>query len=892
MVGPKDMARPSGFADNKKRKGAFRTAAIAVLLFSLGPLRAAALKPPALTLDELLAGLQKSFAARDLEAYASAFAPEIRDRERRNAAAFMNQSAMTSLILKRTERNAEKEGPPGVFLQVVFENDIRAILANWRIELVRDGEGWLIARKDVPGPFTTLYKIRIPGGPAERAKRVTVRHEDIEVVFEDAWVFHDNIPDLETAFLVVGPGTLRFTPSSATERHQLELRYRRESIVDALENAFFRVSDDFARSNIVIETDPAGGEPSPQDLARAYSLFSKYYPMSFTVENSLNDEILSFPPRGDQAVFELKTRRTGELSYVFSPFSDDEISLVRRDSEPPQVLNLYSPERPAAGGGREMFISFGEKYDVERYEIEADFDPARLYLSARARIAVRAQLDAVDSLKFNFNPDLNILRVFDKEGRELFFTQDKFRKLLYIYLLDPLERDASTTVDVYYRGVIEIPEISTDVVTGGQIVDQIILPRFETYLYSQSSLWYPAPAEQDYFQARIVFSVPPGYFLLTNGAFIGEGTVESIRRIAALDKVGNKVFHYETKNPVKYLTFITGLFERLDGSGAPGRPEISGYIASDVRAPRRTLIEEARAVLECYERWFGPYPYEKLDLVQRSWPTAGGHSPASFIILNELPRTPEGRLVPNPDSPVELFRYRAYGLAHEIAHQWWGQAVTWDRYRDQWLSEGLAQYASARYIREQEGERAYTAILKRFAQWTERASNYGPITLGSRISYLDFNAYQAIVYDKSAVALQMLSDLLGEDVFFRGLRAFQEAFRFRAARTANFQKSLETVSGRDLGPFFQAWFDSHLLPDAYVTPEVFKRGDEFILRVRIVQSGTLFPFPLWISWRENRETVRRMVEVSAADQTFEFARPSRPTKIKVDPDKLVPGSLR
>ena len=124
----------------------------------------------------------------------------------------------------------------------------------------------------------------------------------------------------------------------------------------------------------------------------------------------------------------MKTRKTGELSYIFSPFSDDEISLIRRDVETvPDHQPLHA--RPAERrGGREMFISFGEKFDVERYDIEVDFDPARLYLSARARITVRAQIDAVDSLKFNFNPALDILRVFDAEGRELFFTQDKFRE--------------------------------------------------------------------------------------------------------------------------------------------------------------------------------------------------------------------------------------------------------------------------------------------------------------------------------------------------------------------------------------------------------------------------------------------------------------------------------
>jgi hypothetical protein len=305
--------------------------------------------------------------------------------------------------------------------------------------------------------------------------------------------------------------------------------------------------------------------------------------MSFTVENSLTNEILSFPPRGDQAVFELKTRKTGELSYVFSPFSDDEISLVRRDGESSRVLNLYTPDRPGAASGREMFISFGEKFDVERYEIEADFDPARLYLSARARITVRSLIDASDSLKFNLNPRLDILRVFDKEGRELFFTQDRFRKLMYVYFLDPIQRDATATVDVYYRGVIEIPEITTDVVSGGQITEAIILPLRDLSLQPVVPLVSPAvrtgllPGPD-----RVQRSAPA--FLLTNERSSGS-TVDSVRRIAALDKVGNKIFRYETKNPVKYLTFITGIFERLAVGRAGGRrcPPTS----PDVRNPRR-----------------------------------------------------------------------------------------------------------------------------------------------------------------------------------------------------------------------------------------------------------------------------------------------------------------
>jgi aminopeptidase N len=171
-------------------------------------------------------------------------------------------------------------------------------------------------------------------------------------------------------------------------------------------------------------------------------------------------------------------------------------------------------------------------------------------------------------------------------------------------------------------------------------------------------------------------------------------------------------------------------------------------------------------------------------------------------------------------------------------------------------------------------------------------SDFGPITLGSRISYLDFNAYQAVVYNKTALALHMLCELVGEEVFHRGLREFQEAFRFRSARTINFVRSMERVSGRDLGAFFGSWFDSHLLPDVRVAQEVIKRGEEFVLRLRVVQENAAFPFPLWISWSEDGTPVRKMVEVSAANQIFELLCPVRPARIRINPDGLVPGSFR
>jgi hypothetical protein len=398
-----------------------------------------------------------------------------------------------------------------------------------------------------------------------------------------------------------------------------------------------------------------------------------------------------------------------------------------------------------------------------------------------ARVEVAARVQDVDSLKFDFNPAFDILRVYDKAGRELFYTQDKSRQLLYIFLLQPLEKGQQTSIEVFYRGTLEPPIQTTDVLSDGQFESQISLipPNYDNYLYSHSALWYPSSSEQDYFQSRLRISIPPDYVCVANGELVEEATVDEVRRVFTLEKIGNRISIFETRKPLKYLSFIVGKFDRTFAETQTGEPVLRLHVSEDIRGTRKNVLEDTRAVIQVYAGIFGPFPYEKLSIVQRVWPSAGGHSPASFLVLNELSRNQGAIMISDPQSPVDLPRYKEYILAHEIAHQWWGQALTGATYHDQWLSEGLAQYAAVRFLKTRYGEKSLPSILNKYVDWTEKKSHIGPITLGSRLSLFDFKGYQAVLYGKTCVALFLLSDLIGEDVFDRGLRAFFEAQSFQ-----------------------------------------------------------------------------------------------------------------
>lgn len=877
------------FCYNKDVKKCLRAALKTLLLVSFLSVVAPGLR--AQKVDDLVARLQSDFASKNPRQFAENFVPAVRDQEEAVASSFLNLWKMTSVLIRRADRGPEREGDPGIFFQVLYQNNDSAMLEMWHVWL-REAEGrWLIARKDVTGNITALYKIRIPSGRAGLAARVEVRHQDVQIVFENAWVFYDNIPDLETALVVVGRGHLKFSPSSDVERHQLELRYKKPEIEDDLESVYLRFSDSYFKSNITIEPAPGETPVPPAMVNRAAALFAKGYPTSFTIENSLTGGLMSFAPRGRQVVFEMNGRTTGATTYIFSPFTEDQIHVIHNN--PDQIINLYTPDQPSEGG-KEFFISFGEKFDIQRYDLDVNFQPEKFFLSARARVTLAAQFDAVDSLEFNFHPSLDILRIYDQEGRELFYTQDKLRKLLYIYFLSPVEKGRSATIEIFYRGSLEPQVDQNDVVLFGQRNEPIsfVQPRYDTYLYSQAVSWYPAPSDDDYFQARLRVIVPPGFRCVANGALTEEGTIDAIHGVNSLDKVGDAVFTYETKNPVKYLSFIVGRFDRMPKPPRPSAFPLEGFLSSEMHGQRQNLLSEAQAIIDRYEKWFGPYPYEKMTVVQRLWPLAGGHSPASFVVLNELPRSPDVPLILAANSPVDFSSYKEYYLAHEIAHQWWGQAVNKAGYRDQWLSEGLAQFAAVEYLRSKLGDRVYAGILKRFAQWTVKKSVFGPITLGSRLSYLDFDAYQAIVYDKSALVLALLRDWIGEDSFFKGLRDFFETYKYNSARTSQFVGTMEKASGRDLRAFFKGWFDTHILPEVFVAHDVEKADSAFRLKFRVHQTRGVFVFPLWVTWVENGTTVRRKLDINQATQEFAFPAGGRPSRIKINPDKFVPGDFK
>ena len=163
--------------------------------------------------------------------------------------------------------------------------------------------------------------------------------------------------------------------------------------------------------------------------------------------------------------------------------------------------------------------------------------------------------------------------------------------------------------------------------------------------------------------------------------------------------------------------------------------------------------------------------------------------------------------------------------------------------------------------------------------------------LGSRLSFFDFSAYQSIVYDKAALALNMLREMLGDEAFFRGLRDLFESRKYGPVRTGQFREALEKASGRDLGAFFEGWFYSYALPKVRTSWAVEPDGAGEALRVDVRQTEGVFVFPLWIEWHTGFKIHREKVLVDAANASFRIKLNGKPSRVRVNPDKAIPGKF-
>lgn len=400
------------------------------------------------------------------------------------------------------------------------------------------------------------------------------------------------------------------------------------------------------------------------------------------------------------------------------------------------------------------------------------------------------------------------------------------------------------------------------VVYSGRVTDGLIARRdsarrwtyFGDNWPNRARFWIPS-VDHPSDKATVTWTVraPRGRTVVANGTLVETRTLGSGRRARVLTR-------WRESEPIApYLMVIAaGPLVKFDlGQTACGLAELrkcvpqSVYVAPEQRKVLPGAFARAGDIVRFFASTVAPFPYEKLAHLQ-SATRFGGMENATAIFYSD-----------------DLFRKEGAGnertIAHEIAHQWFGDAVTEREWPHLWLSEGFATYFAALWTQHAHGDSAFRADMTRIRDRVlddtavVRTRPVIDTVTTDLLELLNRNSYE-----KGAFVLHMLRTELRDTAFFAGLRDYYIRHKHGTALTPDLQTSLERVSGRQLGGFFEQWLRRPGFPELEIT---WSDSALTSLSIAITQSGRygLFEFPLRLSLVDPNGNVRR-VEVGVPAQ--------------------------
>jgi hypothetical protein len=558
-------------------------------------------------------------------------------------------------------------------------------------------------------------------------------------------------------------------------------------------------------------------------------------------------------------------------------------------------LAFYTLDEYASGTG--SYSDLNDLVDIEHYDMDIDLKQPKKKLGLHTKMTMKSLVKDLKMVTFTIGSNLGEyedarlkkqmhLRSATMGGTSLEWMQEDWESGFSVIFPAPMAAGQSIDIDLDLDGdFLRQPEEHSDC----------------SYPRSNDS-WYPQHGYLDRATFDFKFTHPKKFKVASTGTRTSEEP-------DAADK-DLMVTKYVMNVPVANQTFALGPFIRhtdtikWENGDKPTPLEFNSLSGSELALKEDFILAELNNTIRNFQALFGKYPYETYGAVYH--PYSFGQGFATMLTI------------PNTDRAT---KYTYSFIAHETSHQWWGNIIGWRSYRDQWLSEGFAEYSGMIYTGLRDGPKSEAKLIDLARQslrdppYTElglpgkgKLVEVGPLILGSRLETRKTQgAYTTLVYNKGALVLRMIHSLFTDpatgngDAFFNMMKDFVNQYRNKVASTDDFRRVANEHFARspigmrfklnNLDWFFQEWVYQTALPSYRMDYHIqtFPDGTGAVAG-NVYQTNApdnwFMPLPVILKFPGNKFAFA-VVIARGPKMAFQMKLPMPPTGMELDPQHWI-----
>ncbi len=750
-----------------------------------------------------------------------------------------------------------------------------------------------------PSASELAKSIRAAGldpGECYRVRDLRFQKEDVKVYFTEGYLLFSKPVEghrraaLFTAEVEGGDGEVILLPPYRGERQSLAMFTNSANL------------DEHFRAGLLIFTD--GAEPLLDRMHKAEgvkkaddlgpALVDRWNSVLENVRNGtemrmLIDILGPQKPGGGMLFMAFQGRETGNFDVIYDPRSRDQIEagqMVERNGKP--VYNVWT-SFTAQSVRKNPSAQIGPAFTASDYRIEAALD-SDLGMKAVTRLKVKVGDRPMRGFPFEISGAMHVTSakidgvaadVFSEPSVSAHGYRMNDNNVFLVTAPDALESGSEHEFEVAHEGSV--------IVRAGNNV---------FYVGSRAS-WYPRYGET-FAKYDLTFRYPKRWTLVSGGDQVSDATEGETR-----------LSRWRTPAPIRMAGFNLGDYEKVVGN-APGfnvvvygnksvelalmpRTRTPDLVAPfpppprsvlnntrvdpqpqpvpDPRARLREVAADVASSLEFMSSKFGPPPLKTLTV--SPIPGTFGQGFPGLVYLSTLSYLdPSQRPASMRGEDHQVF-FSDMIVAHEVAHQWWGNVVTVGAYQDEWMTEALANYSALVWLERKKGIKAADAVLDSYRDHlltkTEdgrTVESAGPMIWGTRLDSTGVpGAWRVITYEKGAWIFHMLRRRMGDERFFQMLAEMRKRFEFRTITTEDIRSlakefAAPKTSAESIDAFFDNWVFSTGIPSfklkysvrpgaagAKVTGSVTQNGvdDDFTTDVPVeLQFAKAPPHIIWV----------------------------------------------